>query len=130
MALKFGPLLVTTVASQQRGKQNTITIKGGSQLTEFNKKIDDYDEWRHFFLSHYFRSQYESALSNLPALRPKIRINNIQVWVTNPNNASTANLRSAAGFVDLGENSPASNGKIYNPIVAAPNTTYTNPALS
>lgn len=127
MALKFGPLLVTTVASQQRGKQNTITIKGGSQLTEFNKKIDDYDEWRHFFLSHYFRSQYESALSNLPALRPKIRINNIQVWVTNPNNASTANLRSAAGFVDLGENSPASNGKIYNPIVAAPNTSYTNP---
>lgn len=117
MALKFGPVLVTAIASQQKGKQNTVTIRGGAALTPFEKKADDYDEWRHFFLSHYFRSQYEDALSNLPALRPKIRINNIQVWVTNTATA-VSNLRNAVGFVDLGENDPAENGRIYNPTAA------------
>lgn len=120
MALKFGPVLVTTIASQQRGRQNSITIRGGAAMMEFNKKADDYDEWRHFFLSHYFRSQYEEALTNLPQLRNKIRINNIQVWVTNTANQSVSNLRNAVGFVDLGENDPAENGRIYNPVTAAP----------
>src|SRR5690606_3915731 len=110
MALKFGPVLVTAIASQQRGRQNTITIRGGAAMMEFNKKADDYDEWRHFFLSHYFRSQYENSLSNLPQLRNKIIINNIQVWVTNTKTVSVSNLRNAVGFVDLGENDPEQTG--------------------
>lgn len=127
MALKFGPVLVTTIASQQRGKQNTVTVKGGAAQMQFEKKMDDYDEWRHFFLSHYFRSQYEDALSNLPMLRPKIRINNIQVWATNTG-MMTTNLRNAVGFVDLGENDPAENGKVYNAVAAevVPGSKYTD----
>ncbi|HEX2900337.1 MAG TPA: cell surface protein SprA, partial [Bacteroidia bacterium] len=49
-ALKFGPLMVTTVASQQKGKTQAVTATGGAQVTEFRKRGDEYDYNRHFFL--------------------------------------------------------------------------------
>lgn len=102
-ALKFGPLLVTTIASQQKGKTQAVTATGGAQVTEFRKKGDEYDYNRHFFMSHYFRSRYEHSLKGRPNINSPITITRVEVWVTNNNSSSTVDNRNGVGFVDLGE---------------------------
>jgi cell surface protein SprA len=109
-ALKFGPLMVTTIASQQKGKTQAVTATGGAQVTEFRKRGDDYDYNRHFFMSHYFRSRYEFSLKGRPNINSPITITRCEVWVTNNNSASTIDNRNAVGFVDLGETELAPNG--------------------
>lgn len=103
MAMKFGPLMVTTIASQQKGKTQSVSATGGAQVTEFRKRGDDYDYNRHFFLSHYFRSRYEYALKGRPNINSPITLTRVEVWVTNNNSSSTVDNRNAVGFVDLGE---------------------------
>lgn len=120
-ALKFGPLMVTTVASQQKGKTQSVSATGGAQVTEFRKRGDDYDYNRHFFLNHFFRSRYEHALKGRPNLNSPITITRMEVWITNNNSASTVDNRNGVGFVDLGESAltPAGNpagqqGRVWN----------------
>lgn len=130
-AFKFGPLTVTTVASQQKGKTQTVTATGGAQVTNFEKKTNEYDEYRHFFLSHYFRSRYEAALANLPVINSNgLQVTRIEVWITNNNSASTTNNRNAVGFIDLGESEVVPNpqfinekGDVFNPQWAGGGTT-------
>lgn len=102
--MQFGPVNLTLLGSQQRGKTNEVVVRGGAQLTDINKRTQEYDDNRHFFLSHYFRSLYESSLANLPQVQSPITITRIEVYVTNRANAATTNNRNAVGFVDLGEN--------------------------
>lgn len=103
VALKFGPLMVTAIASQQKGKTQSIKAPGGAQETPFRKKAIDYDENRHFFISHWFRSQYERALQTRPVVNAPITITRVEAWITNNNSSSTTDNRNAVGFVDLGE---------------------------
>lgn len=121
-AMKFGPLMVTTIASQQKGKTQSVTATGGAQVTEFRKRGDDYDYNRHFFLGHYFRSRYEYALKGRPNINSPITITRIEVWITNNNSSSTVDNRNAVGFVDLGESEiapygafPNQRGRLWNP---------------
>ena len=115
LATQFGPVTVTTIASQQRGRTQEISVSGGSTTNKIERKAGEYDENRHFFLSHYFRSQYEQSLRNLPLITSPFMVRRVQVWVTNRSNAVTQNLRNAVGFIDLGENDTSTGGKIFNP---------------
>ncbi|RMG19840.1 MAG: cell surface protein SprA [Bacteroidetes bacterium] len=100
--LRFGPINVTAVGSTERGKVESISVAGGGAIeTPFEKEASEYDMNRHFFLSHYFRAQYERALANLPIITSSVRINRIQVWVVQ--GGSTQNNRNAVGLLDLGE---------------------------
>ncbi|MCB9231117.1 MAG: cell surface protein SprA [Bacteroidia bacterium] len=103
VAMKFGPVLVTAIASQQKGKTQSVNVEGGSQVTDYEKRADDYDDNRHFFMAHHFRSRYDYALENLSNINSGYRITRIEVWQTNSNNASIVNNRNAVGFLDLGE---------------------------
>jgi len=100
--LKFGRLEVTSVFSQQRGKKEEIEVKGGAQVKEYELKADEYDENRHYFISHFFRDNYEQAMSNPPFISSQINVTRIEVWVTNNNN-TTQNTRNLIAFQDLGE---------------------------
>ncbi|GAB4405134.1 MAG: cell surface protein SprA [Bacteroidia bacterium] len=101
--LKFGPVYVSGIASIERGKVESINVSGGGAIeTPFEKEVSEYDMNRHFFLSHYFRSRYEDALSNLPVMQSTLRVNRVEVWVEQQ--GSTRNNRNAVGFIDLGEN--------------------------
>ena len=102
-ALKFGPMIVTTIASQQKGKTQEITVEGGAQVTKYEKPADQYDVNRHFFLAHHFLSRFDQALSNLPNINSGYNITRVEAWITNTNSASTINNRNAVGFIDLGE---------------------------
>ncbi len=100
--LQFGHLRLTAIASQQNSEQNDLTIQGGSILQEFEIYADQYDENRHFFLSHYNRNTFEMALKNLPQINSLFHINRIEVWVTNDRNQTT-DVRDIVAIADLGE---------------------------
>ena len=100
--LQFGHLRLTAIASQQNSQRENIQLEGGSQLQEFEVKADEYDENRHFFLSHYNRSSFEDALENMPQLKTLFRIENLEVWLTNDRN-EVDDVRDIVAFADLGE---------------------------
>lgn len=100
--MQFGKLNVTTVLSQYKGESSTVETEGGSQKTNFEISASDYDENRHFFLSKYFRENYDESLANLPTVRSNVTINKIEVWVTNKSQ-NFDQARNIVGFVDLGE---------------------------
>ncbi|GAB4022302.1 cell surface protein SprA [Spirosoma koreense] len=103
--LRFGKLNATLVASQQRSRKNEIVIRGGTSNRPFEIRADQYDENRHFFLSQFFRSNYESSLKTLPQVTSGVNVTRIEVYVTNRTN-TTETLRNIAGFQDLGEANP------------------------
>ncbi len=100
--LQFGKLNVTSVFSQQKGETSVIDVQGGAQLTEFEINADEYDANRHFFLSHYFKDNYDRALANLPVITTGINITKIEVWVTNKT-SNFENSRNIIAFMDLAE---------------------------
>ncbi len=100
--LKFGKLYVSTVLSQQKGESKTITTQGGAQTNTFDIDAVDYDKNRHFFLSHFFRHQYDKALRQLPIIMSSVDITKLEVWVTNTKR-STENARNIVAFMDLAE---------------------------
>lgn len=100
--LQFGKLYVTTVLSQQRGRNETLTIESGFQGREFEVQASDYEENRHFFLGHFFRDNYEQWLETLPQVTSGVNVTRIEVYVLNRNN-DTETTRNIVGFMDLGE---------------------------
>ena len=106
--MQFGKLNMTTVLSQQKGETSVIEVQGGAQVQEFEVTSDGYDANKHFFLSEFFRENYNEALSSLPIIKSGINITRIEVWITN----KTSNFeesRNIVAYTDLGEASP------YNP---------------
>jgi cell surface protein SprA len=104
---QFGRMNIMSVLSQQRSEKKSIVVENGAQRQNFEVNSDQYDANRHFFLGHFFRDNYERALSELPIINSQSTITNIEVWVTNRNN-STQNVRDIVVFADLGENTPYS----------------------
>ncbi|MEM7106657.1 MAG: cell surface protein SprA [Bacteroidota bacterium] len=101
--LQFGDLFVTTVASTQRGKSETIEIEGGGgQGRDFEILASNYDENRHFFLGHFFRENYEEWVSGVPLISSGVNVTNVEVYVVNRNN-DTETLRDVVGLMDLAE---------------------------
>ncbi|MEQ8905575.1 cell surface protein SprA [Ekhidna sp.] len=100
--LQFGKLYVTTILSQQRGRNETLTIESGFQGREFEVQASDYEENRHFFLGHFFRDNYEQWLSALPQITSGVNVTRAEVYVLNRNN-DTQTTRNIMGFMDLGE---------------------------
>ncbi len=100
--MQFGKLRVTSVFSQQRGESQVIEASGGAQTSDFEVTADDYDVNKHFFLSDYFRDNYNDAMKRLPVITSDVTINKIEVWVTN----KTTNFeqsRNIVAITDLGE---------------------------
>ena len=85
--LQFGKLKVQALISQQNSESKTVSSKGGAQTTSFEITADAYDENRHFFLSYFFRDQYEQAMASLPYIASGVTINKVEVWITNKRNA-------------------------------------------
>lgn len=120
--LKFGNTTVSSIVSYQESESQNITVQGGAQTNEFELSCLDYEDNRHFFLSQYFREQYEAALSTLPTVTSSINITKIEVWVTNTN-TTTQNTRNILALNDLGEGTrswiysndvdPTSSSKVY-----------------
>lgn len=101
--LQFGRLAVTSVVARQDGKIDELKISGGGQGRNFEMRADGYEDYRHFFLSQFFRDRFEQSMSTLPYINSNVRITRVEAYVTNRNNTTTG-LRNAVGYLDLGEN--------------------------
>ncbi len=108
--LQFGKLFITTVLANQQSQRQTMGLQGGSAAQRFSLKADEYDENRHFLMSQYFRSNYNTAMRQLPIVNSKVQVLRVEVWVTN-RNGSTTDTRDIVAFMDLGEGNP------YSPIL-------------
>ncbi|MEO7175065.1 MAG: cell surface protein SprA [Saprospiraceae bacterium] len=112
--LQFGKLFVTGIVSQQRSQQRNIQIQNGAQVQTFSVFADEYDENKHFFLSHYNRDKFEGNLGNLPQVNNLLKINKLEVWVTNDRNQPN-NTRDIIAIADIGEGERITNS---NPALA------------
>ncbi len=108
--LQFGKVYVTTAIANQKSQRQTQAFQGGAATQTFEKRLDDYDENRHFLLSHYFRDNYNRVMSKLPVAQSQVNVLRLEVWVTN-RNGTTTDSRDIVGFMDLAEKNP------WNPLI-------------
>jgi cell surface protein SprA len=108
--LQFGRLYVTAAMANQKSTRQAVALQGGASTQNFSKKLDDYEENRHFLLGQYFRNTYNKTMSNLPVVNSQVQIQRMEVWVTNRTGATT-DARDIVGLMDLAEPRP------YNPAV-------------
>ena len=106
--LQFGKLTATALVSQQNSESKSVNTKGGVQTTKFSVNVDQYDQNRHFFLSQFFRDNYDKFASRVPYVSSGVNITRIEVWVTNKNGRYDQS-RNLVAFMDLGENRVISN---------------------
>jgi len=104
--LKFGRLTATAIFSQEKGQRKNIAVAGGAQTTNFNIKADEYEANKYYFLSYYFRDNYENAMRTLPTVSSGVQVTKVEVWVTNTRSDYTNN-RNIVAFTDLGEDASA-----------------------
>lgn len=112
--LQFGKLRVNALFAQQESESKTVSSKGGVQTKPFELTIDQYDENRHFFLSHYFRDRYDEAVKNLNTISSPVTISKVEVWVTNKR-ATYDQARNVVAFADLAEHANISNTAVVSP---------------
>jgi len=106
---QLGNLTLTTIASQQEGQSNSLSIKGGAETSEFDLKPTDYDDDKHFFLGYYFRNTWNIAHTANPSTistSPDFgAIEKIEVWKleTSQSRSEDKERQKVAALVDLGE---------------------------
>ena len=109
--LRFGPLSLTAVASQQDAETNERTVEGGSESTPFSIAPTEYENDTHFFLGYAFHNYWDSAhrQPGLRTLPPGFReLVGIEVWKHEPNLQSTIQtttdeIITATALADLAE---------------------------
>lgn len=106
---ELGPLKVTSVVSQQRGKSNTQTITGGSEERQISLKPADYEDGKHFFLDFYNRQEFENSISNPQTIIQPYQITELQVYVRKAEQIPGINTVSAIALLDLGVNDEGNN---------------------
>jgi cell surface protein SprA len=132
--LQFGRTTLTGVFSEQKSQTKSIVSQGGGTIQEFDMFALDYDSDRHFFLSQYFRNQYDKSLKNYPFIDSRVQITRLEVWVTNKQNRiipTSNNLRNIIALQDLGEapltGLPIDKVVVVNPVPAGFFTPKANP---
>ncbi|MCE2788282.1 MAG: cell surface protein SprA [Saprospiraceae bacterium] len=105
--LQFARLRITALASQQRSRSNNIKVENGVSVQEFTITPNEYDENRHFFLSHYNRDAYERNLSNIPYIGTPHQIAQIEVWISDDRPEYQDNSTMVTAIADLGEPDPS-----------------------
>ncbi len=123
--MKFGKLDVTSVLAQQRGKSEEQEFKNGASTREMEIEAADYEMNKHFFLSQFFRNEYEKALSQLPRVVSNVNITRLEVYVRNKVQR-TNSLRNFAAFADLGDpnnidippNNQSTRNNLYSKIIS------------
>ena len=105
--LQFGRLFITAAIANQKSQRQSRNLQGGAATQKFQKRLNDYEENRHFLLAQFFRNNYNKAMSTLPLINSQVQIKRIEVWITN-RNGQTTNSRDVVGLADLGEPKPYS----------------------
>jgi len=117
---QFGPLNLTTVASQKKGQIKELSVSGGARPTPFERRPTDYSK-DHYFIDTAYISLYEDIFLRIPAVPdPNLQIQEIEVWVTSTTTFD-AKDRNLVAFMSLDSvfqkmNSDAERARDYDPI--------------
>lgn len=106
--LQFGKLSLAAVVSQQNSQTRSVNLKGGIQTRDFEVTADAYDENQHYFLSHYFRNNYDNWMTSLPYISSGIVVTKVEVWITNKR-GYLEKARNIVAFTDLAETANINN---------------------
>ena len=100
---------LTAIASQKRGKSETLSLSGGSEESEISLRAYDYDYERHFFLSNFFVTNWDEAFSaNEPLIIIPIdgqgrQLSRINLWISEQQTTQTKATRNAVALLNLGD---------------------------
>ncbi len=96
--MQFGPLRLTTIASQKKGQIKELSVSGGARATPFERRPHEYSR-DHFFIDLAYRSRYETAYKTIPlTVVDSLVIQDIEVWVTRIG-ADDPNERDVVAFI-------------------------------
>jgi len=104
--MKFGNWRLTTIASQDAGKQESYTIKGKDENMEFQIQDKQFVAHKYYFLNHKMRTDYINATidGNLP---PRSLVNGLKIYKRSPLNSKNITLENAVGvYYPPGSNTP------------------------
>lgn len=101
---QFGKTYITSVFSQQQSKIKVIPGNAEGTLKSFKKQVTDYQDNQHYFLSHYFKNNYDKALEQYPEINSRFTIEKVEVWTLDIGSPKPENRRSIIAIRDLGEN--------------------------
>jgi len=98
--LQFGPLKLTTVASQKKGQIRELSVSGGGRPTPFQIRATDYSR-DHYFVDTSYIAWFDSSYLNIPPkVDPNKQIRDIEVWVTRIG-IEDPNERDVVAFMDV-----------------------------
>lgn len=100
---QLGKTYGTLVFSQQQGEARTIVAQGGGTMNTFKINAIDYEDNQHYFMGHYFRDKYDTALLNYPQISSRITIGRIEAWVLDQGSGNLSEQKGIVGVRDLGE---------------------------
>ncbi|MBF8294664.1 MAG: hypothetical protein HW389_1209 [Bacteroidetes bacterium] len=96
---QFGPLKLTTVASQKKGQIKQLSVSGGGRPSPFEKRGTDYST-DHYFIDTSYIAWFDSAYLNIPPIVSRSKeIRDLEVWVTRIGNEDP-NERDVVAFMD------------------------------
>ncbi len=98
--LQFGPMRLTAVASQQKGRSEELTLSGGTQEQTFEIRPYDYSR-NHYFIDDDYIEWYEPAMAIEPQYNPQLEITDIEVWVTRTGVITDVNERPVTAHINL-----------------------------
>lgn len=100
--LQFGPMRLTAVASQQKGRSEELTLSGGAQEQTFEIRPYNYSR-NHYFIDEEYIEWYEPAMAIEPQYNPQLEITDIEVWVTRTGSIVDVDERPVTAHIDLPE---------------------------
>jgi len=111
--LRFGPVSVTAVASQQDAESSELVLEGGSQTTNFALAPYDYEDNAHFYLGYRFHAWWDEGHVSPNTRTPPPgfdRITSLEVWRFDPSpiteGGQTEERTQALALADLAEPGP------------------------
>jgi len=81
--MKFGNWRLTTIASQDAGSQESYTIRGKDESTEFQIPDKQFSAYKYYFLNQSMRDAYINASIN-GGVPPRLKIDGLKVYKRSP----------------------------------------------
>jgi len=98
---QFGPVKLTTIASQKKGEIKELSVSGGAQPTPFDIHPTDYSK-DHYFVDTSYIDEYKKEFFDIPPdPDPSFQIREIEVWVTKTTPTPLPGERDVAAYIDV-----------------------------
>lgn len=114
---QFGPFSLTALASQKKGEVQEVTVTGGSEKQEFERRVYDYSTNHYFLDTVYADTSPELNIfnkyygENTPIVLNEYKVKDIEVWKTTKAIVDKSKERRANAYIDL---APRSAEDIYS----------------